>query len=74
MYEEMGEISSNIKERILEFIESATEHWGNPEEVLEWYEKLETHLRNYKWEMIPNQDINRMLQSCITGPARREKI
>ena len=74
MYEEMGEISSNIKERILEFIESAPEHWGNPKEVLEWCEKLETHLRNYKWEMIPNEDIKRMLQSCITGPARREKI
>jgi len=36
-YEKMGEIEANIEERILEFIESAPEHNGNPEEVLEWH-------------------------------------
>ena len=33
---EMGEIEANINERILEFLERAPEHYGNPEEVLEW--------------------------------------
>ena len=27
---------------------------------------METHLFNSKWETIPNEDVKRMLGSCIT--------
>ena len=50
----MGEIEANINERILEFLERAPEHYGNPEEVLEWWKKLETHLKNPKWRYKEN--------------------
>ena len=33
--------------------------------MLEWCEKLENHLSNYKWKT--NEAIKRMLLSCITG-------
>ena len=46
----------------------------NPEEVFKWCMKLETHLRNYEWETIPNEDIKKMLQSCINVPTRRQII
>ena len=72
---EMGKlIEADIEVRILEFMESAPEHNGKQEEVLEWCKKLETHMRKWEMEMIPNEDIKRMLQSCITRPARRKII
>ena len=37
--------------------------------MLEWCEKLENHLSNYKWKT--NEAIKRMLLSCITGSARQ---
>jgi len=40
----------------------------NPEKVFELCENLETHLFNCKWEMIPNEDVKRMLGFCIKGP------
>ena len=46
----------------------------NPEEVFKWCMKLETHLRNYELETIPNEDIKKMLQSCINVPTRRHII
>ena len=52
----MGEIEANINERLLEFLERAPEHYGNLEEVLEWWKKLETHLKNPKWRYKENAD------------------
>ena len=46
----------------------------NQEEVFKWCMKLETHLRNYERETIPNEDIKKMLQSCINVPTRRHII
>ena len=74
-YVEMGElIEADIEVRILEFTESAPEHNGKQEEVLELCKKLDTHLRKWEMDMIPNEDIKRILQSCITRPARRKII
>ena len=46
----------------------------NLEKVFEWCKKLETHLMSCIWEIIPNDDIKRMLQSCIKEPTRREIV
>ena len=35
---------------------------------------LEIHLINYKRETIPDEDVKRMLYSCITGSARKEIV
>ena len=42
--------------------------------MFEWCENLETPLLKGKWETISNKDINRMLDSCSTGAARREIV
>jgi len=35
---------------------------------------VETHLLNGKWEKNPNEDVKRMLVSCITRAARKERV
>ena len=58
----------------MNFDKRAPKHSGNPEKVFERCKNLETHLFNCKWETIPNEDLIRMLGSCIMGPPINEIV
>jgi len=66
-YNEISESEESIRERILNFFESAAKYIGNPEKVR--CESLETHLWNNSWETIPNEAVKSMLFSSITKSA-----
>ena len=61
MHTERCKIFEIIEERINDFIESAPKYSGNLEKVFGWFKNLETHLINYKWETVPDNDVKRML-------------
>ena len=58
-YYEVSESEESIRERILNFVESAAKYIGNPEKVR--CESLETHWWNNSWETIPNEAVKSML-------------
>ena len=58
-YYEVSESEESIRERILNFVESAAKYIGNPEKVR--CESLETHWWNNSWETIPNEAVKNML-------------
>ena len=56
------------------FVGGAPEYDGKPEKVFYWCEKMEKHLRNHRWEEIPNDEVKKMLLGCITGSAVQETV
>ena len=61
MHTERCKIFEIIEERLIDFIESAPKYSGNLEKVFEWCKNLETHLINYKWETVPDNEVKSML-------------
>ena len=53
-------------------MESSPKYRENQKKVFKWYEKMENHFSNHKWETIPNEAMKRLLFACITGSARQE--
>jgi len=59
--EKLGKFETTLKKRVLAFIEKVPPYAGNPKEVFTWCEKLENHLSNHEWQIIPDEGIKRML-------------
>ena len=70
--EQLSKYEASLNKRIQCFEERAPKYNGNPEKVLEWCENLGNHMFNHKWETIPNEEVKRMLCSCITRFARKD--
>lgn len=42
--------------------------------MFEWCQKLQKHLDNFEWERVPNDEIKKMLLTCIKRSARQEIV
>ena len=64
IYVDMCDVETIIRERILSYMLETRRNCLNGVKIWKWI--------IHEWEKIPTEAVKRMLQSCITGSAKKE--